>query len=189
VLSCYNPHYPDIDFGTKLRALKLRRPERLLFIPPIRDHWRIAGLYTSCQAFVAPTRAEGWGLPIIEAMACDLPVIATGYSGLTEFLGAAAYRIDYRLVPVSVPFFLAADGDFGVWAEPDAAHLRRLMRHVFARPDEAQTRGRLGGAEVRQRFTWRRAAAIAADAIRASLAPVQSGIYTSPQDAMSSGQA
>jgi glycosyltransferase involved in cell wall biosynthesis len=177
VLSCHNPHDPGIDFRAELRALKLKRPGRLLFIPPIRDHWRIAGLYTSCHAFVSPTRAEGWGLPIIEAMACGLPAIVTGYGGQTEFLGPHAYRIDHRLVPVDEPFFNAAAGDFGLWAEPDIGHMRRLMRRVYENPAEARQRGLDGSAWVRQRFPWSRAAEVAAETIALAAA----GLYTGPE--------
>jgi glycosyltransferase involved in cell wall biosynthesis len=177
VLSCYNPHFPDIDFGAELRALQLKRPGRLLLIPPIQDHARIAGLYTSCQAFVSPTRAEGWGLPIIEAMACGLPAIVTGYSGQTAFMGPHAYPIDYRLVPVDVPFFAAADGDFGLWAEPDIGHMRRLMREVYENPEAARKRGLAGGEWVRSRFSWDQAARIAAETI----ASTGTGLYTGPE--------
>ena len=43
-------------------------------------------LYASADAFVLPTRGEGFGLPIIEAMAMGLPTIATNFSGQTEFM-------------------------------------------------------------------------------------------------------
>jgi len=189
VLSCYNPHTPDMDVRAELRALRLRRPERLLFIPPIRDHGRMAEVYTSCDAFVSPTRAEGWGLPIIEAMACGLPVIVTGYSGHTAFLGPHAYRIDHRLVPVSDPYFPAADGNHGLWAEPDVGHLRRLMRYVHDHRDEARARGLAGGADVRRQFSWQEAAAKAAETIRASLAPMTGADYTNGRTTVAPKQA
>jgi hypothetical protein len=42
---------------------------------------QLVALIRSCHAFVLPTRGEGWGLPILEAMACELPCIITDYSG------------------------------------------------------------------------------------------------------------
>jgi glycosyltransferase involved in cell wall biosynthesis len=38
-------------------------------------------LYGGADAFVLPTRGEGWGLPILEAMAAGVPAIATNWSG------------------------------------------------------------------------------------------------------------
>lgn len=43
-------------------------------------------LYASADAFVLPTRGEGWGRPLVEAMSMGLPVIATNWSGQTAFL-------------------------------------------------------------------------------------------------------
>ncbi len=47
-------------------------------------------LYRSAEAFVYPSLAEGFGLPVIEAMACGLPVVASDTAALTEVGGSAA---------------------------------------------------------------------------------------------------
>lgn len=53
----------------------------------------VAALYrhSNVKALVSATRGEGFGLPLLEAAACDLPVIATGWSAHTEFLGLGRY--------------------------------------------------------------------------------------------------
>jgi glycosyltransferase involved in cell wall biosynthesis len=45
----------------------------------------VRDLLASADAFVLPTRGEGWGLPIAEAMAMELPVLVTNYSGPAAF--------------------------------------------------------------------------------------------------------
>jgi len=50
------------------------------------------------KALVSVTRGEGWGLPLLEASAAGLPVIATGWSGHCDFLNIGKYiKIDYDL--------------------------------------------------------------------------------------------
>src|SRR5574340_1130296 len=95
---------------------------------------------TQEASFVLPTRGEGWCRPLMEAMAAGLPTIATAWSGLTAFHHeAVGYPLKYRLMPVSeagareIPIYQGH-----CWAEPDGADLRRLMRHLVTRPEEAR---------------------------------------------------
>lgn len=63
----------------------------------------VASLYQHPQVkcLVSPTRGEGFGLPLLEAASCGLPVIATGWSAHTEFLNLGKYiDLNYTLVPV-----------------------------------------------------------------------------------------
>ena len=84
-------------------------------------------LYAAADAFVLPTRGEGWGLPIAEAMAMGLPVIATNWSGPTAFLREANSH------PLPVARHLT-----GGFAEPGVTALRHAMRRAF---DEHTTNG------------------------------------------------
>ena len=161
LLSCHNAHDKDYDPGAVLRAIKPRHPNKLVFIPPLKSFHHMATIYRACDAFVSPFRAEGWGLPLLEAMACGLPVIATGYSAPTDFLGAEAWRIGHRVVPIETPYFKRDDGDYGQWALPDRDHLRALMREVYENPAAAQRRALVGSERVRRDFSWQRAAATA----------------------------
>ena len=166
VLAGLHANQPGLDLGAELRALRLERPRRLKIIPAVKTHQAFAALYTACDAFVAPSRAEGWGLPISEAMACGLPVIVTGYSGPTEFIGPYARRIDHRLVPIKMPYFERADGDLGLWAEPDWSHLRHLMREMMSDPAAARELGLAGSRHIRDRFSWDATAKAAAAVIK-----------------------
>jgi glycosyltransferase involved in cell wall biosynthesis len=158
VLACHNPHQADFDISAELRSLRLAHPEKLVFIPPVARHDVLAELYPACDAFVAPSRAEGWGLPITEAMACDLPVITTGHSAPLDYLGPESYRVSSTMTPVATPFFDSLDNDHGMWAEPDPKDLRAHLRHVYENRTTAKSMGGIAGRRIRSNFTWDRAA-------------------------------
>lgn len=51
-------------------------------------------LYRNADTFVFPSRLEGFGLPVLEAMACGTPVVTTDSSSLPEVVGDAAFAVD-----------------------------------------------------------------------------------------------
>lgn len=120
------------------------------------------------HAFVLPTRAEGWGLPILEAMACALPCIVTGYSGLTEFANEQnCYLIRVKeMCKVEDSEFYDPRYDWGEWAQPDLDHLRHLMRYVYENRKAASEKGRLACLHARRLWTWDHAAQVAMKHVR-----------------------
>jgi glycosyltransferase involved in cell wall biosynthesis len=92
-------------------------------------------LYVAASAFALPSLHEGFGIPVLEAMACGTPVLASDVYALAEVCGDAAELVD----PYDV--------------EAIAAGLHRLLEDD-ARTAELRERGLARAAE----FTWRRSA-------------------------------
>lgn len=95
-------------------------------------------LYKSANSFVLPSRGEGWGRPLVEAMSMSLPVIATNWSGPTEYL------TEENGYPLTVEKMSEVrEGPFKghLWAEPSVDKLRGLMRHVMTSAEEARVKG------------------------------------------------
>lgn len=101
-------------------------------------------LYNESNAFVIPSRAEGYCRPLLEAMASNLPVITTNYGGQTDFVNNEnGYLIDYDLTNIPQQWY---SGDFQphqVWAEPKVEHLQKLMRHVYENYNEAKEKAKI----------------------------------------------
>jgi glycosyltransferase involved in cell wall biosynthesis len=60
----------------------------------IVDEDDLPGLFAGADAFLYPTLYEGFGLPVVEAMACGTPVLTSSTSALQEIAGGFAYMVD-----------------------------------------------------------------------------------------------
>lgn len=91
------------------------------------------GLYRASDAFVLPSRGEGWGRPFFEAMLMELPCIGTGWSGQTDFMNESnSFLVEVeRLTRITNNENAMFNGHF--WAEPSLADLQRKMRIVRSR--------------------------------------------------------
>ena len=79
---------------TILRRLDgLARTASVIRVGPLRDD-ELAALYRRARALVFPSLAEGFGLPVAEAMACGAPVVTSNTSSLPEVAGDAAILVD-----------------------------------------------------------------------------------------------
>ena len=105
---------------------------RLLGAIPDED---LAPLYSGATGFVFPSLYEGFGLPVLEAMACGVPVACSNTSSLPEIVGNAAITFDPH-----------NEADM-------AAAMRALLQDADLRQDLAEA-----GLRRAAHFTWRRAA-------------------------------
>jgi glycosyltransferase involved in cell wall biosynthesis len=148
------------EAAVDVRAARRRRgaPEILYRYDNIDFH-DLGGLFTACDCYVHPYRSEGFGLPIIEAMACGLPVIVTGWGAARDFCNdTIAYLIPAEETRVPAALWGRALPTVGppMWSEPDLSALRRTMRRVFDHRVDARRKGMRASAHIRSRFTWTR---------------------------------
>ena len=110
------------------------------------------GLIGTCDAVISLHRTEGFGLILAEAMALGKPVIATDYSGNTDFMNPEnSYPVGSRLVTLE-----RETGPFPAgsrWAEPDIEQAAAQIRAILRDPEGAKEIGRKGAGDIASRFS------------------------------------
>jgi glycosyltransferase involved in cell wall biosynthesis len=67
-----------------------------VILPGFLTQEEFAAIFASCLALVCPSLYEGFGLPVLEAMALEKPVICSNVTSLPEVAGDAAFYVDPR---------------------------------------------------------------------------------------------
>jgi glycosyltransferase involved in cell wall biosynthesis len=153
------------DLQNKVNSLGLENVRLLWGEMSTND---MAELYRSCDAFVLPSKAEGWGLPLIEAAASGLPIISTAYSGHTEFLQTipdSVLSVSHTMGPIDCTeyqtYYPDSNGNWGLWARPDVYSIAACMQTVCREYNELFEAACANSFVIRDQFTWQRSADIA----------------------------
>jgi glycosyltransferase involved in cell wall biosynthesis len=129
---------------------------KVILVHNLLSESKIASLHNTADCFVFPSRGEALGIPVLHAMSCEKPVIATNWSGLTDIINDEnAYPLEIdRLVPCQgmehIPWY---QSDMR-WAEPSIRDLRRKMRWVFEHPATSKDTGKKARLTMLRKFDW-----------------------------------
>jgi glycosyltransferase involved in cell wall biosynthesis len=125
-------YFGTSDIG---QAIARHGLERLVHLPGYIDDADMPAVYSGADAFIYPSLYEGFGIPLLEAMACGTPVIAARAASIPEVAGKAAEFVDPR----------------------DVQSMAGGIQRVLGDPLRAEEL-RVAGFERAGRFTWERTA-------------------------------
>ena len=121
-------YYPPLE--AEARALGVQERVRFLDYVPAAD---LPALYAAADVCVLPSLYEGFGLPILEAMACGTPVIAAHTSSMPEVAGDAAMLVDPHDVPAISMAMESVLGNAGMREGMRRRGLARVTQFSWAR--------------------------------------------------------
>jgi glycosyltransferase involved in cell wall biosynthesis len=117
------------------RLKQLGIESRVAFLGYVPDE-RLTGLFRECEAFIFPSLFEGFGMPIVEAMACGTRVLTSGRGAMKEVAGNAAIVFD-----------------------PESAEdVARAIEEALEEPSDARSARIALGRSRASEFTWEAAA-------------------------------
>ena len=144
-----------VDYMNAIVRILGKANPNIIFNDQYAKEEELVTLYNDCDCFVAPTRGESFGLTIINAMACGLPVIVTKdvNSGHMDFC-----KNRESVLFVDAPKRLQGDQRFfakgNLLAEPDLESLKKQMRYAYENKDNLRKLALIDSKEVRTNWSW-----------------------------------
>ena len=154
-----NNRDPSIDLQVEIKKLRLSsQGGRIYFIVNrVFDYYQLPLLYRSIDCYITAGRGEGWDMPLMEAMACGIPCIATDWGAHQEFATEEnCYLLNITgTIPAQAkcPYYEGFN-----WANPDSQHFSELLIHVYNNQEEARLKGKTAAQEMQQSWQWQHTA-------------------------------
>ena len=128
--------------------LRAQRPEGVVWIPEMLPRDEVVALLSAATVFACPSVYEPLGIVNLEAMACELPVVATATGGIPEVVmdGETGW-----LVPIE-----QVDDGTGTPVDPDTfvADLAGRLTEAVSDPERAKHMGLAGRTRAVEHFSW-----------------------------------
>lgn len=148
-----NNSSPDLYFTKeRIESIKNKRPfpKIYLFHGDMSDQG-MSVLYKNSKAFVLATSGESWGRTISEAIACDVPILVTGWSGYMDFVTPELSTLfEYDMVDVPPSVLRQRIYQPGMrWALPKEQDVKRKLRRCYEKYSIAKERAVENGKNFR----------------------------------------
>lgn len=160
---------PDVELYLKTTGVHQNLPRKMknvILNPDKLSEKELIKLYHSAHCFLFPSRGEGFGFTLAEAMATGCPCIASNYSGHTDFFDEEVGFPINRMIDSTAKIDRRGIFNSNVPQKvleikikmPDVNELAEKMVYVFCNYKEALTKGRKAHLRIKNKWTWERAA-------------------------------
>jgi glycosyltransferase involved in cell wall biosynthesis len=130
VVKVSNHHADPTGYKFLENALSLINSENFSLINRVLPRIDMLQLMNSCDSLISLHRSEGFGLHLAEAMAMGKAVVATNWSGNTDFMNSTnSYPVEFKLVEIEEGYGPYRKGN--VWAEPNLNHAVESLKQVI----------------------------------------------------------
>jgi glycosyltransferase involved in cell wall biosynthesis len=144
------------DINLLKKSIGLKKYPPLYLYTSIMDRHQVYRFHKSFDCFVSAHRGEGWGIPQMEALLMENPIISTNVGGIHEYLTDkkdALLLNKYKMVTVDNSRNKQWYTKDQHWAQVDVDELREAMRWVFKNKKKAKQLGINGAKLVREKFS------------------------------------
>lgn len=157
VLKCLTLHGVTEEVIRERIALYLdgRRTAPIVLDTRLLSTADLAGLYAAVDAFVLPSRSEGWGRPLMEAMAMGVPTIGSRWSGNLAFMDDRnSWLTEGEVVEIEQWYPVHPSLWKGArWFSPDPDSVVEHLRAVRRGGEDVRARAAWAAEDLRERFS------------------------------------
>ncbi len=159
-------HVDEAPANMERLRKEIGNAENIQIMDTVLSRPEVGDLIRSVDVFLSPHRAEGFGLVMAESMLLGKPVVATNYSGNTDFMTSeSAALVDYQLVPVRDRSGIYNYPD-QLWAEPDLDQFAQRIDHLAASESARNELAVAAKAHAERHFTVENFAASLSESFR-----------------------
>lgn len=147
------------DMSKAIKALNIKGLDKCNILMDGNNYkeTELAGIYKAMDCYISPTKGEGFGITIAEAMACGVPVIVPNdpHSGHMDFCNedtAHLFKVDgYEPIDSRTMGFFYSGSE---WAMPSVKDLRKVMRKVYEDRTLLRSKVQVAYDLINKDYTW-----------------------------------
>jgi len=153
IMKCHGKRRRGVRFDAFRNMIA--KDDRIILIDEVFSGDEMALLFAACDVCVSLHRSEGYGLNLAQAMACGKLVIATGFSGNTDFMtDQNSILIPFTMTAVGEEEYVCGAGQW--WAEPSHTASVEAMRQAVDQPAAATKLARRARMDIAKNNSYQR---------------------------------